>query len=231
MTSTIETRIQACLDTIHQTAKTEARTPESVHLLAVSKNQTADAINAAFNAGLHDFGESTWQEARDKQEILKNLPITWHFIGPMQRNKAKYIATHFSWVHSLCRQDITDILHTKRPASLPALNLCIQVNLDAEASKSGCMLDEIEPLARHILTYPNLKLRGLMTIPQKNTDKEATYQTFLKLKNALDTLNKHLNLSLDTLSMGMSDDFIPAIRAGSTWVRIGRGIFDIPELY
>ena len=230
MTSNLETRIQTCLDTIHHTANTYTRTPDTVHLLAVSKTQTADMIKAAFEAGLHDFGESYWQEAQDKQKKLEDLPITWHFIGPIQSNKAKYLASHFSWVHSLYRKDIADILHTKRPRSLPALNICIQVNLDAEASKSGCTLEEIEPLARHILTYPNLKLRGLMAIPKKETNREASYHTFLKLKNALDTLNKHLNLSLDTLSMGMSDDFVPAIRAGSTWVRIGRGIFGAPEL-
>ncbi len=231
MMSNLDTRIQACLDTIQTTAKTYHRAPDSVHLLAVSKNQTADAIRTAFDAGLHDFGESYWQEARDKQIILKDLPITWHFIGPMQSNKAKYIAKHFAWVHSLCRVDIADLLHKARPASLPALNLCIQVNLDAEASKSGCMPDDIEPLAKHILSYPNLTLRGLMAIPQKNTSEAAAYQTFLKLKQALDTLNTNLGLSLDTLSMGMSNDFVPAIRAGSTWVRIGRGIFDTSRLY
>ncbi|MDF1646822.1 MAG: YggS family pyridoxal phosphate-dependent enzyme [Legionellaceae bacterium] len=231
MISTIKSRIQEYLDTIHQTASAYAREPESIHLLAVSKNQSTTAITAAFDAGIHDFGESYWQEAKNKQEALKNLPITWHFIGPLQSNKAKHIATNFSWVHSLCRTDIADKLHQARPASLPALNICIQVNLEQETSKSGCTLDELKPLANHILAYPNLKLRGLMLIPKKNTDKEITYQTFLKLKRALDTLNTDLNLSLDTLSMGMSNDFIPAIRAGSTWVRIGRGIFDRPELY
>ncbi len=225
MTSTIAARIQACLDTIHQAEVSYSRAPNAVRLLAVSKNQTVESIQSAFEAGVHDFGESYWQEARDKQAKLASLPITWHFIGPIQRNKAKYIACHFNWVHSLCRADIADILHKKRPDTLPALNVCIQVNLDAESSKSGCRLDTIEPLATHILSYPNLKLRGLMAIPKKNTTEAAAYQTFLTLKNALDTLNNRLDLDLDTLSMGMSDDFIPAIRAGSTCVRIGRSLF------
>jgi PLP dependent protein len=227
----IQSRIQDYLDAIQKTALISARTPESIHLLAVSKNQTTHAIQSAFDAGIHDFGESYWQEAEAKQHALKHLPITWHFIGPIQSNKAKHIAAHFNWVHSLCREDIAKILSTKRPASLPALNLCIQVNIDAETSKSGCSLDELIPLAKQILSYPNLRLRGLMAIPKKNTDTEAAYHTFLKLNQALDTLNNHLHLSLDTLSMGMSHDFIPAIRAGSTWVRIGRGIFDAAALY
>ncbi|MDF1678913.1 MAG: YggS family pyridoxal phosphate-dependent enzyme [Legionellaceae bacterium] len=225
MTNTIAARIQACLDTIHQAEATYSRAPNTVRLLAVSKNQTVESIQSAFEAGIHDFGESYWQEARDKQAKLASLPITWHFIGPIQRNKTKYIACHFNWVHSLCRTDIADILHEKRPDALPALNVCIQVNLDDEASKSGCKLDEVKPLAAHIIKHPNLKLRGLMAIPKKNTTEETAYQTFLTLKTALDTLNKTLNLKLDTLSMGMSDDFIPAIRAGSTCVRIGRRLF------
>ncbi|MCH9690061.1 MAG: YggS family pyridoxal phosphate-dependent enzyme [Gammaproteobacteria bacterium] len=227
----MQTRIRDYLDAIQQTALISARTPDSIHLLAVSKNQPITAIQTAFDAGIHDFGESYWQEAEAKQHALEHLPITWHFIGPIQSNKAKHIAAHFNWVHSLCRADIAKILSTKRPPSLPALNLCIQVNIDAEASKSGCSFDELIPLAKHIQNYPNLKLRGLMAIPAKNTDAEVAYHTFLKLNQALDTLNKQLNLSLDTLSMGMSHDFIPAIRAGSTWIRIGRGIFDAAGLY
>ncbi|MDX2347027.1 MAG: YggS family pyridoxal phosphate-dependent enzyme [Legionella sp.] len=225
MTDSIKTRIKACLDAVHDAEKTYARTPQSVRVLAVSKNQSAEAIQTAFHTGIHDFGESYWQEAKNKQLHLQNLPITWHFIGPIQSNKAKYIAKNFSWVHSVCRTEIAELLNKHRLASQPKLNICIQVNLDTEASKSGCALDALLPLATHILSYPNLNLRGLMAIPKKNTNLDTCYQTFLKLKNAQDILNQQLNLSLDTLSMGMSDDFMPAIRAGTTWIRIGRGIF------
>jgi pyridoxal phosphate enzyme (YggS family) len=197
----------------------------------VSKNQSTEAIQAAFDAGIRDFGESYWQEAKSKQLLLKHLPVTWHFIGPIQSNKAKYIAKHFTWVHSVCRAGIAELLNKHRCPSQPKLNLCIQVNLDAEASKSGCSLDALTELAEQIVHYPHLSLRGLMAIPKKNPDLDACYQTFLTLKHAQDTLNTQLNLSLDTLSMGMSDDFIPAIHAGSTWIRIGRGIFNASELY
>jgi PLP dependent protein len=227
----IKDRIQNYLDAISKAATTYHRTPDSIHLLAVSKNQSTEAIQTAFNAGIHDFGESYWQEAKAKQTALQHLPITWHFIGPIQSNKAKYIAQNFSWVHSVCREDIAEKLNKHRCPSQPKLNICIQVNLDAEASKSGCSRDELTRLVEQISTYPNLNLRGLMTMPKKNPDPDACYPTFLKLKHAGDTLNTQLNLSLDTLSMGMSDDFIPAIHAGSTWIRIGRGIFDTSKLY
>ena len=228
--ASIATRIQACLDTIQQTAVASARDPNSIQLLAVSKNQPVEAIQAAFDAGLRDFGESYWQEAQQKQDILKHLPITWHFIGPIQSNKAKPISHHFNWVHSVSNTKIADKLNQLR-AALPKLNICIQVNIDDEDSKSGCSLEALLPLAKHCLTLPHLNLRGLMIIPKKNTDKAASYHTFLKLKQALNTLNAELNCSLDTLSMGMSHDFVPAIRAGSTWVRIGRSIFHASSLY
>lgn len=226
MTDALTARIHTCLKTIRQTEQDCRRTPNTVRLLLVSKTQSPEAITTAFNAGIHEFGESYWQEARDKQKLLAKLPITWHFIGPIQSNKARAIATHFDWVHSLCRKDIAGTMARARAELSTKLQVCIQVNLDDESSKFGCMLDEIEPLAEHILTLPQLNLRGLMAIPKKNADSETSYQTFLKLKTALLTLNQRFNLSLDTLSMGMSDDFIPAIRAGSTYVRIGRAIFN-----
>ncbi len=221
----LDSNVKARLREIAVAEKNYAREPQSVHVLAVSKKQTADAIRAVYQSGIHDFGESYWQEAKEKQVLLQDLAITWHFIGPLQSNKAKPIATHFDWVHSVSRNEIADKLNAARAGTQQALNVCIQVNLDDEASKSGCALDEVLPLARHILNCPNLKLRGLMAIPKKQTDDETSYHSFFKLTQALTELNQTLNLSLDTLSMGMSDDFIPAIRAGSTWVRIGRGIF------
>jgi PLP dependent protein len=227
----ITARIHALRLSLQQEALKTKRDPASIHLLAVSKNRTVDVIQEAFDAGLHSFGESYWQEAETKINTLKHLPITWHFIGPIQSNKAQHIAEHVSWVQSVSREKIANKLNLHRPEHLPPLNICLQVNLDNEPSKSGVMLDELESLAHAVLTMPKLKLRGLMAIPQKNVDAETSYQTFLRLKHALETLNRNQSLSLDTLSMGMSDDFIPAIRAGSTCLRIGRSIFNEPDLY
>jgi pyridoxal phosphate enzyme (YggS family) len=231
MTDSIKHRIQTYLDAMQKAAQTYHRNPDEIHLLAVSKNQSPVNIQAAFEAGIHDFGESYWQEAKTKQEALQHLPITWHFIGPIQSNKAKYITKHFNWVHSVSRNSIASLLNQNRPALLPKLNICLQVNIDAEPNKSGCMLDELHDLTAQVLTYKNLNLKGLMTIPQKKQSEQAVYQSFLKLKQAKDTLNQAFNLSLDTLSMGMTEDFIPAIHAGSTWIRIGRGIFNTSRLY
>jgi len=230
MPSSITSRIQDLRETIRLTELAAGRTPGSTHLLAVSKKRSVHAIQEAYHAGLHHFGESTWQEARDKIQALHALPLCWHFIGPLQRNKAKYIAPNFSWVHSLCRKDIAEILNRTRPEHLPPLNICLQVNLDDEPSKSGVALHELEALARTVLTLPRLRLRGLMVIPKPCSDEQASYEQFLSFAHALEQLNTTLNLTLDTLSMGMSHDFKAAIRAGSTWIRIGQGIFGEPEL-
>jgi hypothetical protein len=206
------------------------RTPGSTHLLAVSKKHPISAIQAAFDAGLRDFGESSWQEARDKIRALEALPICWHFIGPIQSNKAKSIATNFNWVHSLSREDIADKLNRARPDALPPLNVCLQVNLDNEATKSGIALTDLEALARVVLNCPRLRLRGLMIIPKPCTDLHASYEQFKSFAHEQAILAKNLQITLDSLSMGMSHDFKAAIRAGSTWIRIGRGIFGNPEL-
>lgn len=231
MTECIKRQIAWYLKTIRETALACQRSPESIHLLLVTKNQSETHLKTAFEAGIHNFGESYWQEARQKMQALKNLPITWHFIGPMQTNKAKHIATHFHWVHSVSRLEIIEILGTQRPVTLPALNVCIQVNLDGDPNKSGCEPNVIEPLAETILKYPQLKLRGLMTIPQINHHPHHAFEVFSQLKHTLTQLSKTCQLPLDTLSMGMTSDFIPAIQAGSTWLRIGRGIFNPTELY
>ena len=199
--------------------------PHSTQLLAVSKKHDQHAIQEAFNAGLRHFGESTWQEARDKIHALEALPICWHFIGPIQRNKAKHIAKNFSWVHSLCREDIAEILNHSRPRTLPPLNVCIQVNLDHEITKSGVTLDNLETLARTVLNYPRLHLRGLMIIPKPCSDEETSFKQFLSFTDEQNKLCEILNINLDAISMGMSHDFKAAIRAGSTWIRIGQGIF------
>ncbi|MDF1684077.1 MAG: YggS family pyridoxal phosphate-dependent enzyme [Legionellaceae bacterium] len=223
-------QIQHLRESIRLTEIEAGRTPGSTQLLAVSKKHPTQAIQTAFDAGLRHFGESTWQEARDKMHALEALPIFWHFIGPIQSNKAKYISRNFSWVHSLCREDIAEILNSSRPEALPPLNVCIQVNLDNEVTKSGVALADLEALARVVINCPRLCLRGLMIIPKPCTDEHASYKQFKSFAREKTILAKNLNITLDSLSMGMSHDFKAAIRAGSTWVRIGRGIFGNPEL-
>lgn len=230
MQSNISAQIQHLRETIRLTEIEAGRTPDSVQLLAVSKKQSAQAIQEAFYTGQRHFGESTWQEARDKMHALQELPICWHFIGSMQRNKAKYIAKNFNWVHGLCREDIAEILNHARPIERPRLNVCLQVNLDDEPTKSGVALHKLEALARTVLTLPRLRLRGLMVIPKPCTDERASYEQFLSFAREQDRLSESLNTELDALSMGMSHDFKAAIRAGSNWIRIGQGIFGKPKL-
>lgn len=201
------------------------RKPGSVRLLAVSKSQTIAAITEIFNQGLTHFGENYYQEALTKIESLKHLPIHWHFIGPIQSNKTKGIATHFDWVHSISRAKIAQQLNEQRPTDFPPLNVCIQINLLEEQSKSGVRLEQARELAEFILKLPKLKLRGLMILPPPPKNQEEQYAIFMQLNELMDTLNQQLNCQMDTLSMGMSADFIPAIKAGSTIVRVGRAIF------
>ena len=201
------------------------RAPDSVQLLAVSKGHTSDEICEAIDAGLLDFGESYYQEALLKINALTAYPLCWHFIGPIQRNKTPGIATHFSWVHSLCRLDIAERLNHARPASAPPLQVCIQININEEPTKSGLYPHEVDDFARAILTFPHLKLRGLMVIPQPEPDANKRYATFQCVAQMLKHLNQTLPIHLDTLSMGMSDDLNDAIHAGSTMVRIGRKLF------
>lgn len=210
---------------IHQ-AEIAAHRPEGdVKLLAVSKGHPCSKIQEAHSAGLHDFGESYLQEALAKIQILNTLPLCWHFIGPIQSNKAHSIAHYFSWVHSVSRQKIAQQLNEARPISMPPLNICLQVNFDDEKTKSGVAPEEAASLASYILELPRLRLRGLMLIPKPETDEQSQYLSFLRLSQLLDMLNQQLNIAMDTLSMGMSNDMQAAIRAGSTIVRIGTAIF------
>ncbi|KGP63385.1 hypothetical protein EP47_02220 [Legionella norrlandica] len=201
------------------------RKPGSVLLLAVSKEQDIDSIIEAFHQGIEHFGENYFQEAQEKILALKEFPICWHFIGPLQSNKAKGIAQYFSWVHSINRDKTANLLNQFRPNHLPPLNVCLQINLVAEDTKAGIRPEEATELALRVSQLPHLKLRGLMTIPPPQNDQHTQYQLFLKLNQLMQSLNRALNLKMDTLSMGMSDDLIPAIQAGSTIVRIGRAIF------
>ena len=219
--STIANNIAKVATRIREAAQAVGRDPDAVGLLAVSKTQSAEAIREANAAGLVHFGENYLQEALEKQASLADLALTWHFIGPIQSNKTKAIAAHFDWVHSVDRVKIAQRLSEQRPAQLPPLNVCLQVNVSGEASKSGCAPDEVEALANAVAALPGLRLRGLMAIPEPSDDPAEQHAAFARLSK----LQKQLDLELDTLSMGMSQDLEAAIAEGATWVRIGTALF------
>ncbi len=210
---------------IAQAEAASDRRSGSVLLLAVSKQQEIDAISEAYALGVNHFGENYFQEAQPKIEGLKDLSIFWHFIGPVQSNKTKGIAGLFDWVHTIDRIKIAQLLNDHRPAHLMPLNVCLQINCVGEETKSGiapeCALD----LAEAVSKLPHLKLRGLMTIPPPQKNEQDQFELFMQLNHLMHSLNHQLNLQMDTLSMGMSDDLVPAIKAGATIVRIGRAIF------
>jgi hypothetical protein len=193
-------------------------------LLAVSKTRTPDEIRAVAAAGCRDVAENYLQEALDKQEALGDLPLTWHFIGPIQSNKTRAIATRFDWVHSLDRARIATRLNDQRPPELPPLQVCLQVNIDAEARKSGVLPEDLPALAEAVARLPRLRLRGLMCIPEPREQPQDRHIPFAKLRYSLKALNAR-GFHLDTLSMGMSDDLEAAIAEGSTIVRIGTALF------
>jgi len=219
--STIANNIAKVAERIREAAQAVQRDPASAGLLAVSKTQPAEAVREACAAGLQDFGENYLQEALDKQGQLADLPLRWHFIGPIQSNKTKAIAEHFDWVHSVDRLKIAQRLSEQRPDSLPPLNICLQVNVSGEASKSGCAPQDVAELASTIAALPRLRLRGLMAIPEPTDDVAEQRAAFARLRE----LQQTLNLDLDTLSMGMSQDLEAAIAEGATWVRIGTALF------
>lgn len=219
--STIADNIALVSSRIHAATLAAQRDEHSVQLLAVSKTKPAEALREAYAAGLRDFGENYLQEALSKQLELADLPLIWHFIGPIQSNKTRAIAEHFAWVHSVDRLKIAQRLSEQRPADLPPLNICIQVNVSGEASKSGCTPADLPALANAISELPRLKLRGLMAIPEPTEDRAAQDAAFA----AVQSLQASLNLPLDTLSMGMSHDLESAIAQGATWVRIGTALF------
>ena len=219
--STIAGNIALVEARIRDAALAVQRDVTSVHLLAVSKTKPAAALREAYAAGLRDFGENYLQEARAKQVELADLPLSWHFIGPIQSNKTRDIAEHFDWVHSVDRLKIAQRLSEQRPAELAPLNICIQVNVSGEASKSGCTPADLPALATAISALPRLKLRGLMAIPEPTEDRVEQDRAFATVRH----LQESLNLGLDTLSMGMSHDLESAIAQGATWVRIGTALF------
>jgi hypothetical protein len=200
------------------------RAPEDVTLLAVSKTFGPDAVQAAHAAGQTAFGENYIQEAVEKITALRHLPLQWHCIGPIQSNKTRLVAKHFDWVHTVDRLKIAQRLSEQRPEALPALQLCIQVNVDGGPSKSGVTPNEALALAREIARLPRLHLRGLMCIPEPAADFVAACAVFKRASGLFDALNAQ-GLGLDTLSMGMSADMEAAIASGSTMVRVGSAIF------
>ncbi len=193
-------------------------------LVAVSKTRFPEEIRAAHACGLSDFGENYLQEALDKMEALRDLPLVWHFIGPIQSNKTAAIAKNFDWVHSIDREKVARRLSDQRPARLPPLQVCLQVNISGEDSKSGVPFEQLSSLALSVLEMPGLRLRGLMGIPAADADTGAQREAFGALRRALDAL-KELDPGLDTLSMGMSSDLESAIAEGATIVRVGTAIF------
>jgi pyridoxal phosphate enzyme (YggS family) len=220
----IASNLQAVRHAVAQAAMLAGRGVGQVTLLAVSKTFPAAAVREAYAAGQSVFGESYVQEALGKMAALRDLQLEWHFIGPIQGNKTRAIAENFAWVHSVDRLKIAERLSAQRPEALPPLNVCIQVNVSEEESKSGVALHEAAHLARSVAALPRLRLRGLMTIPAPAQDREAQRKPFARLRELMLDLNRH-GLQLDTLSMGMSQDLEAAILEGATIVRVGSAIF------
>jgi hypothetical protein len=222
--TTIANALQAVRQRIALAATAAGRPVAGIQLLAVSKTFPAAAVRQAYTAGQRAFGESYVQEAVGKVEALNDLPLKWHFIGPIQSNKTRPIAESFAWVHSLDRDRIADRLSAGRPSNLPDLQVCLQVNVSGEASKSGVAPEDLPALARYVQTLPRLKLRGLMAIPEPTDDPVKQRLAFVRLRQLLEQLNAE-GFQLDTLSMGMSDDLEAAIAEGATIVRVGSAIF------
>ena len=222
--TTIPGNLQHVRARIATACQRAGRGVEEVTLLAVSKTFGADAVRAAAAAGQRAFGENYIQEGVEKIAALRDLGLMWHCIGPIQSNKTRLVAEHFDWVHTVDRLKIAERLSAQRPADRPPLNVCIQVNIDGGANKSGVAPGDALALARAVAALPQLKLRGLMSIPEIAPDFEAARAVHASARALFDQLNAD-GLGLDTLSMGMSDDLEAAIAAGSTMVRVGRGIF------
>lgn len=226
--STISTNLQAVRKLVEDAAISAGRRPDSVTLLAVSKTFGAEAVLEAVVAGQLAFGENYLQEALEKMDAIHlarpDLLLNWHFIGPIQSNKTRPIAERFDWVHTVDREKIAQRLSQQRPQHLSELNVCLQVNISGEESKSGVMPDQVEALAHAITNLPGLRLRGLMAIPEPSDDPEHQHLPLRRMRELFDQLCSK-GLALDTLSMGMSADLVPAVQEGATIVRIGSAIF------
>ena len=218
--------LEAVRQRIALAAQVAGRDPHSITLLAVSKTFPAEDVRAAYAAGQRAFGENYVQESLSKIETLADLrsALEWHFIGPLQSNKTRPVAENFDWVHSVDRLKIAQRLSEQRPAALPPLHVCIQVNVSGEASKSGCLPQELPALAHAMAALPGLSLRGLMAIPEPASSDAGQRRPLRQLRELAEQLRAE-GLALDTLSMGMSADLAAAIAEGATLVRIGTAIF------
>ncbi|MGB4346903.1 MAG: YggS family pyridoxal phosphate-dependent enzyme [Burkholderiaceae bacterium] len=224
----ISTNLQQVSQALAGFAQEAGRNPQDIVLLAVSKTFGADAVIAAAQAGQRAFGENYVQEAIDKiaavRQAAPGLALEWHFIGPLQSNKTKPVAEHFDWVHALDREKIAQRLSDQRPSDLPPLNICLQVNVSGEASKSGVAPADLPALAQAVVALPNLRLRGLMAIPEPAATLAAQREPFAQLRKLQEQLRAE-GIETDTLSMGMSADMQAAILEGASIVRIGTAIF------
>jgi len=221
---TIAAALQACRKRIATACENAGRGEDGVRLVAVSKTFPVAAILQAHAAGQRVFGESYLQEALPKIAQLAGLSLEWHFVGPLQSNKTRQIAAHFDWVHGLSRESIALRLSEQRPAGMPPLQVCIQVNVSGEASKSGVEPKDALDLARAVAPLPGLRLRGFMAIPEAGLDLARQRSRFRQVAELL-RVAREAGLELDTLSMGMSDDMEAAIQEGATLVRVGTAIF------
>ena len=223
--TTIGDNLQSQRARLWRACEQAGRPPDAVRLLAVSKTFGPDAVRNALAAGQRAFGENYVQEGVEKIAAVGAVPgIEWHCIGPIQSNKTRPVAEHFDWVQSVDRLKIAQRLSEQRPEHLPPLQVCLQVNVDGGANKSGVTPAELPTLAAAVAALPRLTLRGLMAIPEPAPDFETARGVFTQVRALFDALNAQ-GLGLDTLSMGMSDDLEAAVAAGSTMVRVGRGVF------
>lgn len=225
--SSIAATLQQVGGRIAAACEAAGRPVQSVTLMAVSKTQPAQALREAFLAGQRHFGENYVQEALAKQEALRELraDMVWHLIGPLQANKTRAVAQAFDWVHSVERLKVAERLSAQRPPGMPPLNLCLQINVSGEASKSGVAPQDALALAQGVVRLPGVRLRGLMSIPEPTRDVALQRSRHRALASLKDQVQQALGAPLDTLSMGMSDDLEAALAEGSTMVRVGTAIF------
>ena len=224
MKNILKLNLEKLNQSIDDTCKSKSRDRQTIKLLAISKQQTSEKIKQLYNLGISAFGESYLIEAQKKQRELSTLQIEWHFIGTIQSNKTKMVAEKFDWVHSPDRLSIAKHLSRKRPAELKPLNVCIQVNISRESNKSGCMPEALLNLVSDVNSLSRLRLRGLMIIPEAVKTRKNLAAPFENIRRLFD-LCRNFETELDTLSMGMSDDFELAIEHGSTMVRLGTVLF------
>ena len=223
----IATNLQAVRDRIAKAARAASREADEITLLAVSKTKPLADILSAAAAGQYQFGENYAQEGIAKMQsvpVAVNRDLTWHFIGPLQSNKTRPVAENYAWVHTIERLKIAERLSAQRPENLPPLQVCVQINVSGESSKSGCTPQEAEELCRAVAALPRLQLRGLMTIPEASDEISAQRAPFRQLREIYESI-RAAGVPLDTLSMGMSHDLEAAVAEGATIVRVGTAIF------